>query len=68
MSAMLRDRVAGAVALYRSVREVLARVKGLREATVRPAVTLGPELPITGAGPSSCGPVDHDAPLPAVRP
>ena len=40
-----------------SVREVLARVKGLGEATFRPAVMLGPELPINGLGPSSWGPV-----------
>jgi SanA protein len=51
-----------------SVREVLARVKGLGQATFHPAVLLGPELPITGAGPSSWGPLDPDAPLPAVRP
>src|SRR4051794_16578338 len=51
-----------------SVREVLARVKGLREATFMPAVTLGPDLPITGAGPTSWGPVDPVAPVPAVRP
>jgi SanA protein len=51
-----------------SVREVLARVKGLGEATFRPGVLLGPELPITGAGPSSWGPVDPGAPAPAVRP
>lgn len=31
-------------------REVLARVTGLAEATVRPDVVLGPELPITGDG------------------
>jgi len=51
-----------------SVREVLARVKGLGEATFRPAVVLGPELPITGAGPRSWGPIDPEAPLPVVRP
>jgi SanA protein len=51
-----------------SAREVLARVKGLGEATFRPAVLLGPELPISGSGPSSWGPVDIDAPVPAVRP
>jgi SanA protein len=51
-----------------AVREVLARVKGLGEATFRPAVLLGPELPISGAGPSSWGPVDTDAPVPAVHP
>ena len=51
-----------------SVREVLARVKGLGEATVRPAVTGGPELPISGLGPSSWGPVDPEAPVPAIRP
>lgn len=49
-------------------REVLARVKGLGEATFRPAVMLGPELPISGEGPTSWGPADHLAPLPAVRP
>jgi hypothetical protein len=61
--------VVGVVTLSResSVQEVLARVKGLREATSRPAVILDPELPITGAGRSSWGPVDPDAPLPAVR-
>lgn len=31
-------------------RELLARVSGLAEATVRPDVVLGPELPITGDG------------------
>jgi SanA protein len=51
-----------------SVRELLARVKGLGEATFRPAVTGGPALPITGPGPSSWGPLDPEAPLPAVRP
>jgi SanA protein len=51
-----------------SVRELLARVKGLGEATFRPAVMLGPELPITRAGPSSWGPADPQAPVPAVRP
>ena len=51
-----------------SVREVLARVKGLREAIFRPRVMLGPELPITGSGPTSWGPVDPVAPVPAVRP
>jgi SanA protein len=51
-----------------SVREVLARVKGLGEATFRPAVMSGPSLPITGAGPSSWGPVDPYAPVPVVRP
>lgn len=34
-------------------REVLARVRGFGEATVRPDVTLGPTLPITGDGRSS---------------
>jgi len=51
-----------------SVRELLARVKGLGEATVRPAVLSGPRLPISGSGPTSWGPVDPLAPLPVVRP
>jgi SanA protein len=51
-----------------SIREVVARVKGLGEAILRPAVTGGPELPISGAGPSSWGPLDPEAPVPAVRP
>jgi SanA protein len=51
-----------------SIREVVARVKGLGEATFRPRVMGGPELPISGAGPGSWGPVDPEAPLPAVRP
>ena len=51
-----------------SVRELLARVKGLGEATVRPTVMSGPQLPISGAGPSSWGPVDTPAPVPAVQP
>jgi SanA protein len=45
-----------------AVREVVARVKGLAEATVQPAVMPGPELPITGDGRSSWGPVDPEAP------
>ena len=45
-----------------SVREVLARVKGLKEATFRPPVMTGPELPISGDGRSSWGPVDPEAP------
>jgi SanA protein len=57
----------GAKGRESSVREVLARVKGLSEATLRPAVMLGPELPITGAGPSSWGPVDRLAPAPPPR-
>lgn len=36
-----------------SARELLARVRGLGEATIRPGVTLGPSLPITGDGRNS---------------
>ncbi|PJJ54293.1 vancomycin permeability regulator SanA [Mumia flava] len=35
------------------VREVLARVRGLGEATLRPSVVLGPQLPIDGDGRTS---------------
>jgi len=49
-----------------AVREVVARVKGLEEATVKPDVMSGPELPITGNGRSSWGPVDPAAPAYAV--
>ncbi|KAA1424569.1 hypothetical protein FE697_001165 [Mumia zhuanghuii] len=36
-----------------SAREVLARVRGFGEATLRPDVLLGPEIPITGDGRAS---------------
>jgi SanA protein len=49
-----------------SVREVVARVKGLQQATLRPAVLLGPELPITGDGRTSWGPLDTEAPVAAT--
>jgi len=49
-----------------AVREVVARVKGLGEATTKPAVMSGPELPITGDGRSSWGPADPEAPAYAV--
>jgi SanA protein len=49
-----------------SLREVLARAKGLAQATTKPHVLLGPELPITGDGRRSWGPRDAQAPqLPA---
>jgi SanA protein len=41
---------------------VLARVKGLEEATLRPAVMPGPPLPISGDGRTSWGPADPEAP------
>lgn len=43
-------------------REVLARMKGLGQATTRPDVLLGPTLPIVGDGRSSWGPADPLAP------
>jgi SanA protein len=45
-----------------SVREIAARVKGLEEATIKPAVMSGPEIPITGDGRTSWGPADPEAP------
>jgi SanA protein len=44
------------------VREVAARVKGLQQAVLQPAVLLGPAHPITGDGRTSWGPADLDAP------
>ena len=44
------------------VREVAARVKGLQQAVLQPAVLLGPSHPITGNGRNSWGPVDPLAP------
>ena len=46
------------------VREVLARAKGVSEATLKPSVLLGPPHPITGDGRSSWGPRDPLAPTP----
>lgn len=45
--------VGGSGSLRVSARELLARVRGLGEATLRPDVTGGPALPITGDGRSS---------------
>ena len=44
------------------VREVLARVKGVREGVMHSSVMGGPKLPITGDGRSSWGPLDPVAP------
>ncbi|MBW9205809.1 YdcF family protein [Mumia sp. zg.B17] len=48
--------VGDANALRADVRELLARVRGLGEATVRPDVVLGPPLPIEGDGRDSWAP------------
>ncbi len=45
-----------------AVREVLARIKGVKEGTLHPSVMGGPRLPITGDGRTSWGPVDPLAP------
>ncbi|GAA1976529.1 hypothetical protein GCM10009798_42160 [Nocardioides panacihumi] len=44
------------------MREVLARVKGVREGVMTPSIMGGPKLPITGDGRSSWGPLDPAAP------
>jgi SanA protein len=46
------------------VREVAARVKGLQQAVLEPAVLLGPSHPINGNGRNSWGPADPLAPRP----
>ena len=56
------DGAYGRKGLESDAREVLARVKGLRQATTRPDVLLGPALPITGDGRTSWGPADPLAP------
>jgi SanA protein len=45
------------------IREVLARVKGVGQGVLHPAVMGGPQLPITGNGRTSWGPRDPDAPV-----
>lgn len=52
----------GAQGTRSRVREVAARVKGLQQALVRPAVLLGPSHPIGGNGRDSWGPADPLAP------
>lgn len=56
----------GAQGRRSSIREVVARAKGLEEATLHPAVLLGPKLPITGDGRTSWGPKDPQAPVAQV--
>jgi SanA protein len=56
------DGAYGRKGVQAEVREVLARTKGLAQATARPAVTLGPTLPIEGDGRTSWGPADPLAP------
>jgi SanA protein len=56
------DGAYGRKGLRAEAREVLARAKGLAQATARPAVTLGPALPIAGDGRTSWGPADPLAP------
>jgi SanA protein len=46
------------------VREIAARVKGLRQAVLHPGVLLGPAHPIAGNGRHSWGPIDPLAPSP----
>ena len=52
----------GAKGVRATAREVLARVKGVAQATARLDVLLGPVLPITGDGRTSWGPPDPEAP------
>lgn len=53
----------GAQGRRSTLREVVARAKGLEQATLRPSVMGGPALPITGDGRSSWGPRDPRAPV-----
>lgn len=57
----------GAQGRRSTLRELLARAKGLGQATVRPAVLGGPVLPITGDGRTSWGPRDPQAPVAQLR-
>jgi SanA protein len=62
------DGAYGAQGRRSSLRELVARAKGLEQATLKPGVMPGPKLPITGDGRDSWGPKDPQAPVAQLRP